>query len=271
MAIKAATLPGPAVVALRAAIATVTLALLLPEARRGWTRAAVVAAVPCAATMLLFGLATKLTTAAHAIFLQSTAPLYLVALGPWLLREPIRRADLAVLAVTFVGLVLVLVDTPTPLATAPAPALGNALACASGFTWSLAVVGLRGIARERPGAFPGPTFVMANAVVAVLTLPAAWPLPPIDLHDGLVLAWLGVVQIAVGYALLGRGLHGVAAMPAALLMLAEPVLNPLWVWLAQGESPGRGAVAGGLLVLGATAWRAWHAARREPPETLVSP
>jgi drug/metabolite transporter (DMT)-like permease len=271
VAIKAASLPGPAVVGLRAAIATATLALLLPEARRGWTRAAVVAAVPCAATMLLFGIATKLTTAAHAIFLQSTAPLYLVGLGPWLLREPLRRADLAVLAVTFAGLVAVLLDTPAPVATAPAPALGNALACASGFTWALAVVGLRRIARERPGAFPGPTFVMANAFVALLTLPAAWPLPPIGVADGLVLAWLGVVQVSVGYACLGRGLHAVPALPASLLMLAEPVLNPLWVWLVQGEAPGRGAVVGGVLVLGATAWRAWHAARAEPAETLVAP
>ena len=80
---------------LRSGIAAFALLLLLPAARRGWSWRTAVVAVGYAATLVLFVVANRLTTAANTIFLQSTAPLYLLLLGPWLLKEPIHRRDFA--------------------------------------------------------------------------------------------------------------------------------------------------------------------------------
>ena len=79
----------------------------------------------------------------------------------------------------------------------------------------------------------------------------------------LLLAWLGIAQIPLAYVLLGHGLRHVPAFTAALLMLAEPVLNPLWVWLVHGETPGTGAIVGGAVVLAATGAHAAWTARDE--------
>src|SRR5579872_2166675 len=93
-AIKAATLTGWQIACSRSAVAAVVLLVALPEARRGWTWRMIPVSMAYAATLITFVLANRLTTSADAIFLQSTAPLYLLLLGPWLLHEPIRRADL---------------------------------------------------------------------------------------------------------------------------------------------------------------------------------
>lgn len=79
--------------------------------------------------------------------------------------------------------------------------------------------------------------------------------------DLALILYLGVFQIGFAYFLVVRGLRGVPAFEASLLLLAEPALNPVWSWLAHGEQPGRWAVAGGLLILAATAARAWHGSR----------
>src|SRR3954466_14252584 len=92
---KATTLTAWQVAGFRSGIAALVLLAVLPEARRGWSWRIVPIAVTYAATLLLFVLPTRLTTAANAIFLQSTAPLYLLLIGPLLLHEPVHRADLA--------------------------------------------------------------------------------------------------------------------------------------------------------------------------------
>src|SRR6185436_18210309 len=89
-AIKATSLTGWQVASFRSAVAAAALAAFLPGARRRWTWGTVAVGAAYAATMVLFVLSNKLTTAANTIFLQSTAPLYLLLLGPWLLHEPIR-------------------------------------------------------------------------------------------------------------------------------------------------------------------------------------
>ena len=91
--IKAATLTPWQVASFRSGVAALVLLLVVPEARKGWSWRVAPVGAAYAATLILFVLATRLTTAANAIFLQSTAPLYLLLLGPWLLREPIRRSD----------------------------------------------------------------------------------------------------------------------------------------------------------------------------------
>src|SRR5216117_1130203 len=111
--------------AFRAALAMLTILALLPEARRGWSWRTVVVGVSYAATTLLYVQANKHTTAASAIFLQSTSPLFILLLAPWLLGEHASGRDIAQMAVMGVGMALFLLGIDRPSLTAPNPALGN--------------------------------------------------------------------------------------------------------------------------------------------------
>src|SRR5258708_29536513 len=120
--------------------------VLLPEARRGWSWRAVVVGVSYAATTLLYVQANKHTTAASAIFLQSTSPLFILLLAPLLLGEHATRRDIMQMAVMGAGLGLFFLGTDRPSATAPNPALGNALAAICAVTWAFTVMGYRWLA-----------------------------------------------------------------------------------------------------------------------------
>ncbi len=262
-AIKLLTLTGWQIVCLRSGLAALVLLALFPSARRRWTRRDLLAAIPFTGTVTSFALATKLTTAADAIFLQSTAPLYLAVMGPWLLREPLRRGELATMGVMLLGLALLAFADAPASATAPFPALGRAIAILSGVFWAFTVASLRWLGRgSEDGGLPGATMVAGNLFAALLALPLALPLPAMSTTDLATMTWLGVVQIPVAYVCLGFGLQRIPALTVSLLMLVEPVLNPLWVWLLHGETPGAGTLAGGAIVIAATAWLARGAARQ---------
>lgn len=264
-AIKAASLTGWQVASFRSAIAAPALLLLVPAARRGWSWRTWVVAVPYAATLVLFVTATKLTTSANAIFLQATAPLYVLLLSPWLLRERVRAADLWFMGAVGIGLGLFFIGSDPPQVTAPDPALGNFLGMLSGVAWALTVVGLRWLgARSDGGGEVLPTVVAGNGLASLLILPWALPLQAAEWTDWAVVAYLGVVQVALAYLFLTAGLKRVPALEASTLLLIEPALNPVWVWLLQGEIPGRWGIAGGALILTATALRSWTAARAAP-------
>src|SRR5881394_1592483 len=96
-AIKATSLTGWQVASFRSGIAVLALGLMTSEARRGYSWRAVPVGAAYATTLILFVLANKLTTSANTIFLQSTAPLYLLLLSPWLLHERIAREDVMVM------------------------------------------------------------------------------------------------------------------------------------------------------------------------------
>ncbi len=260
-AIKATSLGAWQVASLRSGVAAAALLLLIPEARRGFGRRSALVAVAYAATLTLFVAANKLTTSASAIFLQDTAPLYVLLLGPLLLRERVKRADLAFMAVVACGMALFFLGAEAPLRTAPDPLRGNALAAAAGVTWALTILGLRWSAGDPCGGGPLSAVVLGNALAFFACLPAALPLgPPRALDVGAIL-FLGVVQIGLAYLLLSRGVHHVRALEASLLLLVEPALNPVWSWLVHGEQPGLPTVAGGALVIGATAAKSLFDAR----------
>jgi drug/metabolite transporter, DME family len=269
-AIKAADLTGWQIAGFRSGVAALALLLLAPEARRGWSPRAVLVGCAYAACLTLFVLANRLTTAAHTIFLQSTAPLYLLVLGPWLLDEPIRRKDLGFMAVVGLGLALFFVSTEPPVATAPDPVTGNLLALLSGVFWALTVCGLRwmGAADGEHGS-PIAAVVSGNLTAFLVSLPLALPVGRHGPTDWAIIAYLGVFQIALAYVLVTSGLRHIPALEASLILLIEPVLNPVWAWMFQGERPGAWALAGGAIILGATTLKGWHDARAQRP--VVSP
>ena len=219
-----------------------------------------------AATLVFFVQANKLTTAASAIFLQATAPLYVLLLSPWLLKERIRRLDLLYMLVLAFGLGLLFVGLDPVSATAPNPLAGNLLAACSGVTWAATIMGLRWLARkdEREGGDAGGSgaaaAVVGNVLAFLACLPWALPMAPRPV-DWLAVLFLGTVQVGLAYVFLIRAIAHVPALEASLLLLLEPVLNPIWAWLAHGERPGAWSLAGGVVILAATAAKSWLDAR----------
>lgn len=263
-AIKGCSLTSWQVACFRSGIAAVTLFTVLPEARRGWRWRTWLVGLTYAATLVLFVLATKLTTSANAIFLQSTAPLYLLLLGPFVLREPIRRVDLFVISAVAAGAILLLFGSERLAATAPDPARGNLLGMCTGLTWALTLTGLRWLAK-RPGHLESPESIVAagNVIAFAVCLPMALPVTHVAGNDIAVLFYLGIFQIGLAYAALTRSIRRLPGLEAATLLLIEPVFNPIWTWMIQGEQPSAAALAGGALIIMATFAGTWWQARQE--------
>jgi drug/metabolite transporter, DME family len=267
-AIKACSLSSWAVAGFRSGIAAVVLYLLLPGARRGCAYPAypwrtLLIGLAYAATLILFVLANKSTTSANAIFLQSTAPLYLLLLGPLVLHEPIRKVDLAVISAVAIGAILLLFGSEATAVTAPNPGRGNLLGVISGATWALTLTGFRWLGkRAENNDSGGATVIAGNFIAFVVCLPMAIQGVHASAIDIAVLLYLGVFQIALAYALLTRSMREVPGLEAATLLLVEPVFNPIWTWIVHGERPGTLALVGGALIIGAAlAGTAWQARR----------
>jgi drug/metabolite transporter (DMT)-like permease len=255
--IKAVSLTPWQVASFRSAFGAVAILAMAPQARRGWGWRTALVGCAYAGTVLLFVLANRTTTSANAIFLQSTAPLYLLLLSPLLLKEPVRARDLVPMAAFAAGLACFFVGREEARVSAPDPALGNLLALASGVTWALTVTGLRWLARREGEGNPAVAAAVAgNGIAFFVALPFALPVTSSSTTDWVLVALLGVFQIGLAYVLLTRASRHVPALLASLLLLVEPVLNPLWAYLVHGEAPGPWAIAGALVILVSTAFLA---------------
>jgi drug/metabolite transporter (DMT)-like permease len=270
-AIKAVSLGGWQVAAFRSGIAALGVLALSPLARerRGYTWRAALIGVAYAATLVLYVTANKLTTSADTIFLQSTAPLYMLILGPLVLHERVRRRDLGFMAVVALGLAIFFVGTDQPVRTAPDPVRGNILAALSGVTWALTVSGLRWMGARESGGGGSATaaVVLGNLFAFAAGAPFAFPAAG-TAADWIIVLYLGVFQIALAYVLVTAALRVVPALEATVLLLVEPALNPLWTWLVHGERPTRWAIAGGVLIIASTTLKSWLDAR--PPGDIVA-
>jgi drug/metabolite transporter (DMT)-like permease len=260
-AIKSATITGWQVASFRSGVAAAVLFLVLPDARRGWSWRIVPVAVAYAATLITFVLANRLTTAADAIFLQSTAPLYLLLLSPLLLREPIRGADVLYMAVVVTGMTLFFLGTETASATAPDPPRGNLVAALSGLLYAFMLAGFRWLGRRREGNAGIATVALGNSIACLAAMPLALPVQAVAAHDILTILYLGVVQIGIAYFCLTRAMRHVPALEAATVLMLEPAMNPVWTWLVHGERPGPWPLVGGGLILSATLANTWRQSR----------
>jgi drug/metabolite transporter (DMT)-like permease len=267
-AIKACSFSAWQVACLRSGIAAVALFLVLPEGRRFLSPRTLAVGAAYGTTMLCFVGGNKLTTAANTIFLQSTAPLYLLVLGPWLLHEKIRRVDVVLMVSLGVGLAFFFVGIDPPFATAPDPFRGNLFGALAGASWALTILGLRWLGRSTgsvPGRSAAAAVIAGNLIAAAVALPLALPLTEGGPVDWTVIVYLGLFQIGLAYVFLTRGVRGVPALEVSLLLLLEPVLSVVWAWLVHGERPGSWSAAGCAIILVATLAWAVVASRAKTP------
>lgn len=260
--IKVEAFSGLQVSALRSGVAAVALLLFL-RGRLVWSPHVALAAIVYAATVTLFVLSTKLTTAANAIFLQSTAPLYLLLLGPMVLGEHFRRRDFVYLVAMVLGIIGCFAGRPVATVTASDPALGNALAVVCSITWAFTLIALRYVERgqSRPGVGISAA-ILGNLLASVAAMPFAWPFPAASEAEWVTIVYLGVCQIGVAYVFLTSAIRRLSALEVSLLLLIEPALNPVWTWVFREEHPGMWTIVGGTVILTATALRAVNEARQ---------
>lgn len=248
-AIKTVTLSGLQVASIRSGIAAVALMLWL-RGRVEVSPRVIAVGLVYAATLVLFVTSTKLTTAANAIFLQSTAPLYIAVLAPLLFGERFRPRDLALLGAAGAGLVLCVGGGSALAATAsaPDPATGNLLGVLCSLSWALTLLGLRWVELNQRGGGIS-SVVVGNVIAFLVGVPLLMPLPSVSPLDAAGLLYLGVVQIALAYVLLTGAVGRLPTLHVSLLLLIEPVLNPLWTWIVRGENPGVATLAGGAIIV----------------------
>jgi drug/metabolite transporter (DMT)-like permease len=98
--------------------------------------------------------------------------------------------------------------------------------------------------------------ITGNLLASVVALPFAWPMPRASAIEWATIVYLGVFQIAIAYVFLTRAVQKLSALEVSLLLLLEPVLNPAWTWLIRGEHPGAWTIAGGAIIIAATAIKA---------------
>lgn len=247
--------PG-AIWSARCAIAAAALWLVKRPSLTGISRAEWGAACALAATTGLFIVANKLTTAANAILIQYSAPVWIALLGTWFLGERATRLDWLTIVLVLGGIVLFFFDR-----LALGHVAGNVVALISGITFAFSAMTLRRVALSHTAVAPvdplRPMY-LGNLIGAVVGAPFVL-LHLGDAPDATgwgALVALGVVQQAAAYLCYARAIHHATALEAMLIPVIEPILNPLWVAIAVGERPGPWAAVGGAIVLGAVTLRA---------------
>lgn len=208
----------------------------LPKKVTRWT---LLAAGGSIATQFLFVTSTKLTTAANSIFLQYTAPIYVVLLAYWLLREKPSRTDWIAMAIIFLGLILFFGDQLSPNGL-----YGNILAVLSGVTSAIMMVSFRA---QKDGS-PEDSILIASVLIAVFGFPSILKETQ-TVANWLSIAYLGIFQIGLAFIFFTMGIKHIPALEANLIGTLEPILNPVWVFLFLGEQMGKSALLGGLVVL----------------------
>lgn len=243
----AVTWPGLAVAGGRGFIAALFLLATNRGLRFHFSRDQIVGALGYAACTITFCTATTLTSAANAILLQYTAPIWVALFGAWFLGERAARADWLTIVVALGGMALFFKDSLTLGHLG-----GDTLAVVSGVCFAGMTVALR---KQKDGS-PVESIILGNLLAFLVGLPWIVRSPMLQPSGWAALLVLGVVQLGISYWLYARAIRHVTALEAVLIPVIEPVLNPLWVLIFMHEKPSRWALLGGAVVLGAVTIRA---------------
>jgi drug/metabolite transporter, DME family len=229
----------------RCLLAAITIAIVTRHEGFGLNRISLLTSILYAALLILFVMATKLTTAANAIFLQYTAPVYVLVLEPLFYKEKFRLRDLITVAVCVAGMSLFFVGK-----LRPEDVNGNLVALGSGVCFALFFLLLRhSKAREVNRASSA---IYGNLIALLICAPAfaGAVRRGISISDLACIAYLGIIQIGLAYILFTTAMaRGLRSLDASIVGYIEPVLNPVWVFLFIGERPSGWAIVGGAIII----------------------
>ena len=230
----------------RSLLAALTVAIFTRREGFGINALTILTSILYAALLLLFVTATKLTTAANAIFLQYTAPIYVLLLEPIFYKEKFKAVDLITVLACIAGMSLFFVGK-----LRPQDVEGNIAALASGICFASYVLLLRHPHTQRVNR--ASSVIYGNLLLVLITAPAGLAaLSKISWQDAVSVSYLGVIQIGLAYTFFTLGMaRGVRSLDAGIVGYIEPVLNPVWVFIFLGERPSTWAIVGGAIIISA--------------------
>ena len=228
-----------AIAGTRSAIAALVMLCGIKKPSLNFTVDKVCGSLAYAGTVICFVVASKLTTAANAILLQYTAPIYIALFGNFFLKEKAKKSDWVSIFFIILGMILFFVDNLSFGKLA-----GNIFGVLTGITFAFNAIFLR---RQKDG---NPTEILfwGNLLTALIAIPFMLQSKP-DFKSCIALLILGIVQLGIPYLIYSIAIKNVTALEAVLIPVIEPVLNPIWVFIFTGEKPGMWALIGGSIVL----------------------
>lgn len=224
----------------RCLIAAIVFAVIFRKKVLKINKLAILNAVFYATVLTLFVIATKTTTAANAIFLQSTAPIYVLIFEPILNKTNWEKINILTIAVCFFGMFLFFTGE-----LSPGHLEGNIIALLAGVAFAAFFLGMRKNGKE----YQQSAIFYGNVIVAIICIPFILELETISFTDLWMVSFLGVFQIAAAYAIFTYGIKRILAVEASIISMLEPVLNPVWVFLGYGEVPSTFAIIGGIIII----------------------
>lgn len=226
----------------RCSIAAITFALIFRKRILLFNKLSIINSLFYAVVLITFVIATKTTTAANAIFLQATAPIYVLIFEPLFNKTRYERINIITVGVCILGMILFFVGK-----LEPGHLEGNFVALISGITFAALFLGMK----QNDQQYQQSSIFWGNILVALICIPFLLSMEAISISDLWMVSFLGVFQIAFAYAFFASGLKRILAVEASIISMVEPVLNPVWVFIGYGEVPTFTAIIGGLIILGA--------------------
>jgi drug/metabolite transporter (DMT)-like permease len=240
----------------RSMIAAIIIWFAFRKEKLTFSKPQLAGAIAYCACVVLFVTATKLTTAANAILLQYTAPIYVALLSGWLLGETVSRSDWYTIFVVCCGMLFFFLDKVTA-----GGMLGNLYAIASGISFALFILFMRMQKDDSPYG----SVLLGNLLTFALSL-FFWSDNAINVTTVIGISLLGIFQLGASYVLYTHAIRYVEALEATLITSIEPILNPIWVFLLFSEQPGLYSMIGGLIVLTAITVRYWFDSKSQSEE-----
>lgn len=230
----------------RCSIAAITFAVIFRKRLLRFNKLSLLNAFFYAGVLIFYVIAMKTTTAANAIFLQSTAPIYVLIFEPVLNKTSWEKANIITITVCFFGMILFFLG-----GLEPGQLEGNLFGLLSGVLFAALFIGLKKNDKD----YQQSSIFVGNIIVALICIPFLSTLQEIVFTDLWKVIYLGVFQIAIAYAFFSTGLKRVFAVEASIISMVEPVLNPVWVFFGYGEVPSVTAILGGVIIVTAISIR----------------
>ena len=248
------------IIGLRAFLAAIVFAVYRKSVKVNFTKGNILSALCLSATTVLFVFANKLTSAASAIFLQFSAPVFIILIQLVFYKKKPKPSEIIAVSVTLAGMLLFFAGQMDS-----GSSLGNLLAIASGLSFAGVFV-----CNKRPDTSPEHSLLLGFIINAVIGMPFVFFEATADPVAWCAVIFLGVVQVGLAYVFFSLGIKKTSALLACLITALEPVLNPFWVALVTGEIPGAFAMIGGaVIVITVVIYNIWSEQHPEENDIVV--